>query len=290
VIAAAVLVLVLGYWWWGRYPEPVRDGAPSWSPDGRRIAFAAEHGGQSDIFVMNADGTGRRQLTRSTADDTSPAFSPDGSRIAFESARNGNLDIYVISAAGKEPRRLTTSTAADRSPAWSPDGQSIAFTSDRDPRRQPDVYIMPAAGGEASRLTMSDTNWSPQYAPDGHAIAVQVNQDIEVFDLRTHAVQRLTYDPQNGMSPTWSPDSKRLAFTTNRGGRLELYTMNADGTNQKPLASMADGDTIDPRWSPDGAHVAFVYVPHVEHPPSGLQPYAIYTVEIASGKITRLSP
>jgi TolB protein len=290
VIAAAVLVIALGYWWWGRYPEAVRDGAPNWSPDSRRIVFAAEHGGQSDIFVMNADGTGRRQLTATNADDSAPAFSPDGSHIAFESARNGNLDLFVMPATGKEPRQLTTSTSSDRSPAWSPDGLSIAFTSDRDPRRQPDVYVMPAAGGNPSRLTMSDTNWSPQYAPDGHALAVQVNRDIEVFDLRTHAVRRLTYDPQNGMSPSWSPDSQRIAFTTNRGGRLELYTMKADGTDQKLLASMAGGDTIDPRWSPDGARVAFVYVPRLTDPPGGIQPYAIYTIEIASGKITRLSP
>jgi TolB protein len=290
VIAAAVLVLAIGYWWWGRYPEPVRDGAPSWSPDSRRIVFAAERAGQSDIYVMNADGTGRRQLTATNADDSAPAFSPDGSRIAFESARNGSLDVFVMPATGKEPRQLTTSTASDRSPAWSPDGLSIAFTSDRDPRHQPDVYIMPAEGGNPVRLTMSDTNWSPQYAPDGHALAVQVNRDIEVFDLRTHAVQRLTYDPQNGMSPTWSPDSQRIAFTTNRGGRLELYTMKADGTDQKPLASMAGGDTIDPRWSPDGTRVAFVYVPHLTDPPGGIQPYAIYTIDIASGKITRLSP
>jgi Tol biopolymer transport system component len=290
VIAAVIVLLGLGFWWWGRVPQAVRDGAPSWSPDSRRIVFAAERGGQSDIYVMNADGTGRRRLTRSTADDSAPAFSPDGSRIAFESARGGSLDIYVMSAAGKDPRRLTTSPSSDRTPAWSPDGASIAFTSDRDPRRQPDVYILPAAGGTPARLTLSDQNWSPQYAPDGHALAVQVNRDIEVFDLRTHAVQRLTYDPDNGMSPTWSPDSQRLAFTTSRSGRLELYTMKADGTDQKPLASMAGGDTIDPRWSPDGTRVAFVYVPHLTDPPGGVQPYAIYTIEIASGKITRLSP
>jgi TolB protein len=286
-----VLIAALGYWWWAS-AAVVRDGAPAWSPDGKRVVFAAEQEGQSDLFVMNADGTGREQLTRSPAEESAPAFSPDGRSIAFERTANGNVDVYVMDASGRNERRLTDDPAADRSPAWSPDGRSIAFTSERDVRRQPDVYVMHPDGTGIERLTTTRTNWSPQFSPDGQRLAIQVERDIYVLNLATHELRRVTYAPDNGMSPTWSPDGQRIAFVTDRRGRLELFASTVDGAHQELLASMAGGAVLDPRWSPDGSRIVFVYVPD-RSPSAGkndVQEYALYSIELGSKKITRLSP
>jgi Tol biopolymer transport system component len=189
--------------------------------------------------------------------------------------------------------RLTNNLARDTAPAWSPDGQRIAFTSDRDNRASADVYLMNADGSGVERITDDLANWAPQFSPDGQRLAVQVSRDVVVVDLADGSRTQLTHQPQNGMNPAWSPDGTRIAFVTTRNGRAEIFTMNADGTDPRSLVTMAAGSVIDPRWSPDGSHVAFVMVP--EAPPASAQEpaaehvQAIYTIEVASGVVSRLS-
>lgn len=294
VIAAAALVAGLGGYWWYRSQDPARDGAPGWFPDAQAIVFAAEVGTErADIYRMNVDGSGRRRLTNHSANDTAPAVSPDGRRIVFESDRDGNPEIYVMDVSGTNVVRLTNDPARDMSPAWSPDGQRIVFTSDRDNRASADVYVMNADGTGLEQLTSDLSNWAPQFSPDGQRIALQVNRDVVVIDLAAGTRTRLTYEPQNGMNPTWSPDGQRIAFVTTRNRRAEIFTMNSDGTDQKLLVTMAAGSVIDPRWSPDGSRVVFVLVPDAEVPADGRpgpeHVPAIYTIEVASGVVTRLS-
>ena len=83
------------------------DYAPAWSPDGKQIAFRADIDGNGDIYVINADGTGRVNLTNNPASDWSPAWSPDGSMIAFQTNRDGNWEIYVMNSDGTQPTNLT---------------------------------------------------------------------------------------------------------------------------------------------------------------------------------------
>lgn len=293
VAAVSLVVLLTGYWWYSRR-DLARDGAPSWFPDSRALVFSAEVGaGRADIFRMNADGTGRERLIADPANDSAPAVSPDGSLIAFESDRDGNYEIYVAGVDGRSPRRLTHNPARDQAPAWSPDGRRIVFTSDRDHRAGADVYVMNADGTGVERLTSDLAHWAPQFSPDGGRIAVQVNRDVQVIDLADGTSRRLTDDPRNGMNPTWAPDGQRIAFVTTRNGQAEIFTMNADGTDQTRLVTMARGNAIDPRWSPDGARIAFVLVPDApaatSSRPSAEDLQAIYTVEVASGIVTRLS-
>ncbi len=294
VIAA---VAVGGWLFWSlRSTPPARDGAPNWSPDGRTIVFASEIGRQpSKIYVMDADdGGGRRALTRGDSIDASPAFSPDGQHIAFESNRDGNFEIYVMDRDGGNIRRLTNDPATDRSPAWSPDGSRIAFTSDRNQRASADVYTMDAAtGGDVRRLTDDLANWAPQYSPDGQSLAVQVDQDIVIIDVASAAQRRLTAPPETGMNPTWSPDGSRIAFVTMRNRRAEIYSMRPDGSDQRVMVSMPGGAAIDPRWSPDGSRIAFVFLPETPRgtePPADGESQAIYTLDVQSGTVKRLSP
>ena len=292
----AVLLASAGWFAWDRisHTPPVRDGSPSWSPDGHRLVFYSERAdGKGDIFAMNSDGTNVSPIVINPADDGSPAISPDGHQLAFDSDRdNGNFDIYVASLDKPQLRRLTGDPARDVSPAWSPDGKKIAFMSNRGSRQGFDIYLMNALdGSNVERVTTVGSAWFPQFSPDGTKLAFHVGRDVNVLDLATHAMHALTEDPANGMYPSWSPDGKQIAFMSWRNGRTEIFTMNADGTNQKPLVTLAAGSAIDPRWSPDGRYIAFVQVPEAtpDAPEDSKMPRAIYTVEVTSGRVTRLS-
>jgi TolB protein len=289
-VTGAVVMAALVYWQSGD-AELARDGAPSWSPDSRRLVFAAEVGTTpANLHVMNADGTGRDELPGSEGNDTNPAWSPDGQQIAFESDRDGNAEIYVMDIGGRQVRRLTDNPGHDGSPAWSPDGRRIAFMSERNNRAGFDIYSLNAADGSDLRRHTDDlTNWAPQYSPDGRALAIQTNNHVVIIDLESGEKRQLTQGNSNGMAPAWSPDGQRLAFVSTRSGPAEIFTMRPDGTEQAKLVSMATGGVIDPRWSPDGAHIAFVLLP--ASPPGGepLDTQAIYTIDLASGRMVRLS-
>lgn len=271
----------------------VRQGAPAWSPDGKQIAYYAEVGGKpADLFVMDADGSKSRQLTDTSEAEGYPAWKPDGREIAFEShTSDGNFDVYVMNADGSNVRRLTRDPRRDVAPAWSPDGRKIVFMSDRG-RREFNLYWMNADGTDVEQLTSGETDWFPQFSPDGRRLAFHRWDDVHVMDLETRKPTRLTVAPDNGMYPTWSPDGSRIAFMSWRGGPAVIYTMNADGTNQAPLVQMASGSAIDPRWSPDGSSIVFVHVPEMaaSDAQAATQTRVLYKVDVAIGGLTRLDP
>jgi Tol biopolymer transport system component len=146
-----------------------QDYFPTWSPDGRKIAFIRTrnssrfHGHPFELWVMNADGSGQRRLTRDAwhiqgpplLDDHKhamrpPRWSPDGRKLLFVSRSNSSPEVYVINADGSGQRRLTRD--ADHSdPAWSPDGRKIAFISTRDGERA--IYVMNADGSQQRSVT-----------------------------------------------------------------------------------------------------------------------------------------
>jgi Tol biopolymer transport system component len=138
---------------------------PSWSPDGQRIAFAAEEPPSNwEIFVTNVDGSGLTRLTNNSAWEGDPAWSPDGQHIAFVSDGDGNYEIYVMNADGTNAIRLTVDLAYDGEPSWSSDGTRIVFVSDRDGNKE--IYMMRADGGGQTNLTNNPgQDWAPAWSP-----------------------------------------------------------------------------------------------------------------------------
>jgi Tol biopolymer transport system component len=284
-LAATIALMIAGVAiWWMRQPSPIaRDGSPSWSPDSQRIAFYSERDGKSDIYVMNADGTGERRLTDSTADEGYPSWSPDGRTITFDSDRDGNFEIYAMDVDGGNLRRLTNHPARDISASWSPDGSEIAFMSDRGGGF--DVYVMRADGTAVDKRSATGTSWFPVFSPDNSRLAFHVGRDVHVAARDGSGLTRLTTDPENGMFPSWSPDGKRLAFMSWRNGRTELFMMNADGSDQRKLLTMERGDAIDPRWAPDGSRIVFVSMPEGMNG----EERAIHVVNVDGTGVRRLS-
>ena len=131
---------------------------PDYSPDGSRIAFAADLSGlgTEEIFVMDVDGSNLVNLTNSAGMDLRPAWSPDGSKIAFHSNRNGNFDIFVINADGTGLTQLTNSSGNEFSPDWSPDGRAIAFAGRLDGGNDAEIVVINADGTGATQLTSNN--------------------------------------------------------------------------------------------------------------------------------------
>ena len=140
--------------------HPGQDKCPTWSPDGKQIAFYASGRNGIGIFVMNSDGSNQRRLTPVRTGDLYPDWSPDGKKIVFESSKSGGkLDIYVMNADGTNRRQLTKHLEHDRHAAWSPDSQRIIFYSERD-GQSGEIYVMDANGNNQRNLTNHP-------APDG---------------------------------------------------------------------------------------------------------------------------
>jgi Tol biopolymer transport system component/DNA-binding winged helix-turn-helix (wHTH) protein len=141
-----------------------RDSTPQLSPDGRRVAFAADRSGAWEIWASDRDGANAIQLTSLGTAAGAPTWSPDGQRIVFQASRDGQGDIYIVPAVGGKPRNLTSHPANDTRPSFSHDGKCIYFTSDRSGSRQ--IWRMAASGEDTVQIT-SNGAFAGFESPDG---------------------------------------------------------------------------------------------------------------------------
>jgi Tol biopolymer transport system component len=150
------------------------DGAPQFSPDGRRITFHSDRSGPMEIWMCDRDGTNLVQVTSLNKRSGSPRWSPDGQQIVFDFYEEGKGDIYTISVEGGLPRPIVTGDADDHWPSWSADGKWIYFASDRSGKYQ--VWKVPARGGEAVQVTRQGGHL-PCESPDGNYVYYRKGSD-----------------------------------------------------------------------------------------------------------------
>lgn len=150
--------------------DPAPEWRPSWSPDGRQIAFYGYRTGNREIYVMPAGGGPARQMTRRESQDFHPSWSSDGRWILFVSPEPTFADIWMVAADAGELRRLTEDpTAEDNNPRWSPDGQWIVFSSNRGDGVLR-LWKMPPSGGEPVAVTKGPGFGYVQWSRNGKAI------------------------------------------------------------------------------------------------------------------------
>ncbi|HEY2851892.1 MAG TPA: protein kinase [Gemmatimonadaceae bacterium] len=220
------------------------DEGPTFSPDGKRIAFVSQRAGGYELFVMNADGSDQRQLTHFTElgrGALAPAWSPDGKRIAF-STRVPPIAIYVINVDGTDATKVSDDGGGASNPAWSPDGRMIAFNSRR--TGKPQIYVMDADGKNLRRLTSNDAaDRQPAWSPDGKSIAFESDRDgqarIYVMDPAGGNQRRVSSPPGADSHPSWSPDGRQIVFHKTVLGHGQVYVMDADGTHTKRLTALS---------------------------------------------------
>ena len=223
---------------------------PSWSPDGRAIAYTSYRSGVPDILISNIYAGTMESPTKGVGQNFLPVFSPDGTRIAFMSNRDGNNEIYVMNRDGSDVRRLTNNPAIDVTPTWSPTGTQIAFTSER--TGTPQIYVVGADGAGLRRIsteTFADrATWSPApYNEIAFSAKTGPGFDIKIQSIATGETRQITFGEGSNESPAWSPNGRHLAFVSTRAGRSQVFTVDRDGRNLRQLTK--DGNNTMPHWS-----------------------------------------
>ena len=186
-------------------------------PDGQKLALVLTlQPGNSDIYLVNPDGSGLTQITSSWAIDVSPTWSPDGKYLAFVSDRSGNPQVYLLDLSrgaesqSNRPVRLTWQGDYNSSPSWSPDGKYIAFAGRR--KGQFDLFVLDLDQGEYG------------------------------------TVRPLTNTTYNEEDPAWSPDGRFIAFSSNRTGNYDIYAISVYGGTARQLTDWPSNETA-PAWS-----------------------------------------
>jgi len=234
-----------------RSSEPLL--SPSWSPDGRKLAYVSFERGNSSIYIQDVS-TGARELVAAFRGiNGSPAFSPDGRKLALTLSRSGNPEIYVMDLGSKALTQLTNQFGIDTEPTWSADGNTLYFTSDRS--GGPQIYRMPASGGSATRVSFQGSyNASASVSYDGQKIALAQGSGntyrIVLMDSSLGSPRWNTLSPGSlDESPSFAPNASMVLYAAREGGRGVLYAVSADARVRQRLV-LADGDVREPAWGP----------------------------------------
>lgn len=230
--------------------EPIL--SPSWSPDGKKIAYVSFEGEKPAIYLQTIASRQREKLADFDGLNGAPAFSPDGNRIALVLSKDGNPEIYVMDLVLKSLLRVTNNYAIDTEPRWTPDGHSLIFTSDRGGSAQ--VYEVNLDTGKTTRLTFEGSfNARPDISADGRYLAL-VHRDrgqqfqIAVQDLQTGLMTTLTDTPLDE-SPSFAPNGTMLTYATRKGSMGVLGIISLDGRFKVRLPPR-QGEVREPAWSP----------------------------------------
>ena len=264
-----------------------------------KIVFVSNRDGNSEIYIMNSDGSGQTNLTQHRENDYSPVWSPTGRQILFASERAGKVsDLYVMDSNGEGVRRVFVKKEERKHPTWSPDGEQIAYY--RVDGGEIAIYTASIDGGAEKRIAVG---MHPIWAPDGSEIAfisaemlipinggegIQIAKPrIEIVNVRTKAEEQISPDGFPLIfSPAWTPDGTKFVFSgisvedLALDHEMRLYIVNRKG-NAKPNKVKVEGTGSSPALAPRGD--ALVYQKRI---PKGRQ---LFKVALAGGIAEQLT-
>ena len=232
---------------------------------GTRIAFVSDRSGSKEIWIMNWDGAGQRQLTRFGSISTFPSASPDGRRIAFTSYAAGYPAIYMFSldTARKLPF-YNQRASMNAFVTFTPDSKQIIFSSTA-AGGAPQLYMANADGSNFRRLTSSgsievEAKINPKTGTDLVEVSGRSGfPQVYRMNLEGADVQRLSAGTGEATNPAWSPDGAHIAFAWTKGfepGNYNIFIMDVESQQTTQLTSN-EGRNENPSWAPDGAHIVY---------------------------------
>jgi len=224
-----------------------------------RIAFISDRTGDSELWLMDWDGSNPTQLTKHGSIAVGPVWASNGGQLAFTSFLRGGPALFLLTPQEGYLRLLWDKGGVNSSPSFSPDDRRIVFASSQE--GNVDLWVIPVEGGDATRITTARAiDTQPAWAPNGRQVAFTSTRSgspqIHLMNADGANVRRLTFEGEFHDEPTWSQDGTRIACTTKVGGRFQLATI--DAVDGRRMVISAPGNNESPCFSPDGSMLAFV--------------------------------
>ena len=248
------------------------------APETAKIVFTSKRGGNSEIYIMNPDGSEQANLTQHRASDFHPVWAPTGNQILFVSDRAGTKDLYLMNADGTNVRKVFRRLVGREHPTWSPDGKQIAYHR----FNRLSIYVASSDGTGEEKLV--DSLW-PAWAPNGSEIAFIADENfvvigdgrlkaekprVQIIHLQTGAKETLLPGKDLMFNPAWAPESNRIAFSwinleaipvedllAGKNPAGGIYVVNRDGSELTEIVLGEDGAAFNPTWSPRGDELIY---------------------------------
>lgn len=257
----------------------------------KRVVFEGKlYDVKAERFILGrryeADKSLLRLVAHKIADEIMKVFGEPAiftSKIVFVSNRDGNDEIYMMDYDGHNQTRITFNRIRDYMPAWSADGRKIAYTSYEN--GQAILYILDIYEGKIIPVQTEGTNFAPAFSLNGEKLAFcstieKGDSEIYTADSSGQNIKRLTFNKAIDTAPSWSPTSREIAFTSDRGGTPQIYIMDAEGSN---IRRVSFGGTYhdSPAWSPTGDRIVYVSRVHLI--------FDLYVLNLRTNQIIKLT-